>query len=126
MLKKEIKYQDFDGNERAEIFYFNLTQAEIAEMELSINGGLSSKINEIIKAEDNESLIRIFKEIISKAYGEKSPDGKYFMKSKEISKAFECTMAYSVLFMELVQDADAATAFMNGIIPVTNPPPPKS
>ena len=39
------------------------------------------------------------------------------MKSEEISNGFAQTEAYSQLFMELATDADAAAAFVNGIIP---------
>jgi hypothetical protein len=126
MLKKTITYTDFDGNERNETFYFNLTQAEVAEMELSTKGGLAAKINEIIASEDNETIIALFKDIVGKAYGEKSADGKYFVKSKELRDAFMSTQAYSDLFMELATDSEAATAFINGIVPTTSNPPPKS
>ncbi len=117
MLKKTITYTDFDGNERTEDFYFNLSKAEIIEMELSIAGGMTQMLNKIIAAQDGEKIIKTFKEIILKAYGEKSPDGKRFIKSEELSTAFSQTEAYSQLFIELVTNADAAAKFMNGIIP---------
>lgn len=117
MLKKTIHYVDYNGSEREEDHYFNLSKAEIMEMELSTAGGLSGMIQDIIKTQDGPAIMKIFKDIILKSYGKKSPDGKRFEKSEEISKAFEQTEAYSVLFMELVTDADAAAAFVNGIIP---------
>jgi hypothetical protein len=126
MLKKTITYVDFDGNERTETFYFNLTQAEIAEMELSTKGGLADKINRIIEAQDNETIVLMFKDIIGKSYGEKSADGKYFVKNNEVRTAFMQTQAYSNLFMELASDPDAAAAFINGIVPTINNPPPQS
>jgi hypothetical protein len=126
MLKKTISYVDFDGNERTETFYFNLTQAEVAELELSTKGGLAAKINKIIEAEDNETIIAMFKDIIGKSYGEKSADGKYFVKNKEVRDAFMQTQAYSNLFMELATSPEAASAFINGIVPTTSNPPPKS
>lgn len=125
MLRKTIKYVDFDGNEREETFYFNLTQAEIAEMELATEGGLAAKINKIIEAKDNPTIIALFKDVIGKAYGEKSADGKYFVKNDEVRNAFMATEAYSVLFMELATSPEAAAAFINGIVPanISNPPP---
>lgn len=122
MLKKTITYVDFDGNERTETFYFNLTQAEVAEMEMSTKGGLAEKINRIVESQDGEMIIAMFKEIVAKAYGEKSADGKYFVKTKENREAFMQTQAYSDLFMELATSADAATAFINGIVPAAPPP----
>lgn len=117
MLKKVIAYTDYDGNERKETFYFNLSKAEIAEMELSTSGGLAQMIQKIIDEKDHPKIVRIFKDLILKSYGEKSPDGKRFVKSEEISNAFAQTEAYSELFMELASNADAASAFINGIVP---------
>lgn len=117
MLKKTITYTDYNGIERTEDHYFNLTKAEIMEMEMSTTGGLAEMIQRIVAAQDAPAIIKIFKELILKAYGEKSPDGKRFIKSPEIATAFEQTEAYSQLFMELATDADAAAKFVNGIVP---------
>lgn len=127
MLKKRIKYIDYDGNEREEDFYFNLNKAEVTEMELSQDGGLAKTVRRIIDAQDNKRLIEIFKELILKAYGEKSTDGKRFIKNQELRDSFAQTEAFSELFMELATNADAAAAFVNGIIPAEpkqSPAPP--
>ena len=117
MLKKTIPYKDYNGVERVEDFYFNLSKAEAMEMELSISGGLTEMIRRIVAAQDTPTIIATFKEIILKAYGEKSPDGRRFIKSEELSKAFSETEAYSILYMELATDANAAAEFVNGIVP---------
>lgn len=122
MLKKDMKYVDYDGNEREESFYFNLSKAELMEMELSTTGGLEQTIQNIIKTQDGPRIIEMFKSIILKAYGEKSLDGKYFNKKDPVTgrplyEKFEQTEAYSDLYMELATDADAAAAFINGIVP---------
>ena len=117
MLKKKITYTDYNGTERTEDFYFNLTKAEIMEMELGTSGGLAEMIQRIVDAQDAPSIIKVFKDLILKAYGEKSPDGKRFIKSKEISESFSQTEAYSQLFMELATDSVAAAEFVNGIMP---------
>lgn len=117
MLKKSITYTDYNGNERTEDFYFNLTKAEIMEMETSVKGGLAEQINSIVQAQDTPSIIQVFKDLVLRAYGVKSPDGKGFRKSKELRDEFEWNPAYSVLFMELATDADAASEFVNGIVP---------
>jgi len=118
MLKKTITYVDYDGNERTEDFYFNLSKAEIAEMELSAEGGLTKLIERIVAAQDGKKIVEIFKDLILRAYGEKSPDGKRFIKSPELRDAFAQTEAYSELFMELATNVDASTAFVNGIVPI--------
>ena len=117
MLKKTITYTDYNGVERTEDFYFNLTKAELMEMEIGTTGGMADMIKRIVDAKDAPVIIKIFKELVLKAYGEKSADGKRFVKSEEISNGFAQTEAYSQLFMELATDADAAAAFVNGIIP---------
>ena len=95
MLKKTINYTDYNGMERKEDFYFNLNKAEVAEMELSTEGGLAEMIQKIVSSKDTPSIVKIFKDLILKAYGEKTPDGKRFVKSKELSDAFAQTEAYS-------------------------------
>lgn len=117
MLKKSITYTDYNDKERTEDFYFNLSKSEVLEMEMTTTGGLAEKITGIVAAQDTPSIIKIFKDLILQAYGEKSPDGKRFVKSKELAEAFCQTEAYSILFMELATDAVAATAFINGIVP---------
>ena len=121
MLKKTIKYEDYNGTEREEDFYFNLTKAELMEMEMSTTGGLAEMIQNIVKTQDAPAIIKIFKDLVLKAYGEKSADGKHFNKFDEngnpLSLAFSQTEAYSNLFMELATDAEAATNFVNGIVP---------
>lgn len=117
MLKQTIKYTDYDGNEREEDFYFNLTKAEIMEMQLSTAGGLEKKIQSIVAAQDTKKIIEIFKEIIIKSYGVKSPDGKRFIKNDEVRAEFLETEAFSELFMQLATDDKAAAKFINGITP---------
>lgn len=117
MLKKTVTYTDYNGVERTEDFYFNLTKAEITEMELSTAGGFAEMLQKVVAAQDAPSIIKVFKDLVLKAYGEKSPDGKRFMKSEEISTAFSQTEAYSQIFMEFATDSKAAAAFVNGIVP---------
>lgn len=117
MFKKVATYTDYNGVERTENFYFNLTQAEILEMELSTTGGLSAMIQGVIDAKDTPQLIKIFKELVLKSYGEKSADGRRFIKTPELTEAFSQTEAYSDIFMELATDEKAAAAFVKGITP---------
>lgn len=117
MLKLTRTYEDYNGNSRTEDFYFNLTQAEVIEMEVSVDGGLVEHINRIVAAQNGREIIAMFKDLVLRAYGEKSADGKRFIKNQEIRDAFAQTEAYSDLFMELATDAKSAADFVNGIIP---------
>ena len=117
MLKKTITYEDFNGVERKEDFYFNLSKAEIMEMQFGTVGGLDVMLKKIIDAKDVKSIMDTFKMLILKAYGIKSDDGRRFIKSEEIAKEFEQTEAYSILYMELASDDNAAAEFVNSIIP---------
>ncbi len=121
MYAKKITYTDYDGNERSETFYFNLNKAELTEMELSSEGGLSKMIQRIVDEQDTTRIITIFKDIILRSYGEKSNDGKHFLKrapdGHKLADDFSQTEAYSELFMELATNADAASEFVNNIVP---------
>ena len=117
MLKESIAYTDFNGEERTEEFYFNLTKAELVELETSMHDGLSEAIKRIVAEDNQENIVKIFKEIILKAYGVKSIDGRRFVKNQEIRDDFAASEPYSVLFMKLATDTEAATAFINGIVP---------
>lgn len=119
MLKKTITYTDYNGVERKEDFWFNLTEAEITKMEMSTTGGFAEMINRIIAAQDAPSIIKVFEDLIQRAYGVRTPDGRGFTKRPEDLEAFTATEAYSQLFMELATDTEAASAFVNGIIPAS-------
>lgn len=117
MLKKTITYIDYNDEERTEDFFFNLNESELAEMQLTTEGGFKEKLERIVHAKDQAAIIKAFKEVILAAYGEKSDDGRKFCKSKEISEGFAATPAYNILFMELATNEEKASAFINAIIP---------
>ena len=121
MIKKTVTYTDYNGVERTENFYFNLNKAEVMEMEMSTDGGMAESIQKIVDAKDAPAIIRVFKDLVLKAYGVKSDDGRQFKKAKpdgtRYADDFKETEAYSQIFMELATDADAAAKFVNGIIP---------
>ena len=117
MLKKTVTYSDYNGVERTEDFYFNLTKAEIVELEMGTTGGLAEMLDKIVKTKDGAAIIRILKDIVLKAYGIKSADGRRFIKNDEVRDDFAQTEAYSIIFMELATDAEEAAKFVNGIVP---------
>lgn len=117
MLKKTIKYKDFNDEEVEEDFYFHLSKAEIVELEMSVDGGLSESLKKIVASEDTKMIIAEFKKIILMSYGQRSDDGRFFRKTQELRDEFESSEAYSTLFMELLTDMTAAIEFINGIVP---------
>ena len=121
MLKKTISYTDYDGNQRTEDFYFNLSKAEITEMELSMEGGMRAYIQRIIAAKSQLELVKLFKDVVLKSYGKKSADGRLFMKNDAIRAEFEAHPAYSMIYMDLETDEAKASAFVNGIMPADMP-----
>ena len=123
MLKKTITYPDYNGNDRTEDFYFNLTKAEIMEMEMSTSGGLTEMIQRVVASQDAPTIVKIFKDLVLRSYGQKSLDGKRFIKNDQLREEFSQTEAYSILFMELATDADAAAKFVNGIMPADKSKP---
>jgi len=117
MLKREITFEDFNGLTCTETFYFNLSKSEILSLEASQVGGFKASIEKIIETENAKDLIEQFQLLILMAYGEKSDDGKRFVKSEEIKEAFRQSPAYDILFMELATNDKLAADFMLGIMP---------
>lgn len=117
MIKETITYKDFNGIERTEDFYFNLTEAELTELEYGVEGGMKTILEKIIKENDQKKIMEYFKKVVLMAYGEKSLDGRRFVKSDEIRNGFAPTEAYSILFKKLSSDANAASKFIKGVLP---------
>lgn len=115
MIKKVVKYQDFNGNEMEETFYFNLTKAELTKMELKTKGGMNNYLKEVVESGDTEALIDIFNNMILDSYGIKSEDGKRFIKSEQLKQEFEQSAAFSELFMDIVKNPETAEAFFKGV-----------
>lgn len=122
MFKKLIKYEDFNGQKREETFYFNLSKAEVMEMELSTQAGVEEMIKMLIATKDNAKIVQIFKDLILKSYGIKSEDGTRFIKTQELRDAFEQSNAYSELFMEILSSTETQIAFINGVVSGVNMP----
>lgn len=116
MLRETIEYVDYNGKTRTEDFYFNLNEAEIIEM-AAADEDLGEKLKKIVAANDGSEIMRVFKDFLRRAYGEKSEDGRRFTKSPEITEAFMQTEAYNKLFMRLVTDPEYSAKFINGILP---------
>lgn len=117
MITKTFTYTDYNGVERTEDAYFHLNKAEIMEMEMTTEGGLAEMIQRVVKAKDTPTIIKVFKDLILKAYGVRSPDGRRFIKNQQLREEFEQTEMYSQLFMELATDDEAASNFIIGIMP---------
>ena len=117
MYKITETYTDYDDNQRTEDFYFNYSEAELTDLQFSVSGGLAGMIDKIIKTNDMPKLVELFRELIQKAYGEKSNDGRRFMKSPELTKEFTETVAYSQIYMRLATDSKAAQEFINKVVP---------
>lgn len=121
MISKTVTYTDYNDVERTETHWFHLTESELMELEMGTTGGLAEMIKKIVEAQDAPAIIDIFKKIVLMAYGQKSADGRRFMKKTpegyKLSDEFAETEAYSMIFMELATDADAAAKFVNGIMP---------
>lgn len=117
MVREVIKYTDYNGVERTEECLFNLNKAELMELEMTTEGGLSAMITSIVNANNVPEIVKIFKKILLMAYGKKSPDGRRFIKTEELRNEFAQTEAYSELFMELATNAEHAASFINNVIP---------
>lgn len=117
MIAKEIKYMDYDGIEHVEKFYFHMNKAELIEMNMGIEGGMEAMLRRIVETQDVKRIMEMVKDLIKASYGEKSGDGKRFIKNDELLEAFMQSEAYVELFMELAADADKLGEFVRGILP---------
>jgi len=116
MVKKTIKYVDFNGNENEETLYFNLSKSELTMIELGKKDGMSNFIKEAVESGDNAAIVRTFADIIIQAYGEKSEDGKRFIKNERMKEDFKNSAAYDALFMEIVTEPESANNFIQSLI----------
>lgn len=122
MIAKTINFTDYNGNKKEKTYHFNLNKVELAEMEVSVNGGLSDMLKKISTEKDKPKIVEFFKDIILRSYGVKSEDGERFEKSPELAKAFSQTEAFVELFMEIANNSEAAVAFVKGVIPAGSVP----
>lgn len=125
MLKKTVKYVNFDGKEDQEVFYFNLTEPEVVRLDVQFKGGLETFVNNLDPEARPEDVLNLFEKLIKAAYGEKSDDGRHFIKNPETANLFYQSAAYAALFVELIQDADKAATFFNGLLSSTSPVKPE-
>lgn len=117
MYTKKITYTDWLGNERTEEFNFTITKAALMEMQFEREGGMREYLQRIIDAKNRKELMEMFKDLVLRAYGEISEDGKYFIQDDNTKKRFASSPVYSMLFMKMTDDADFAKEFVNGILP---------
>lgn len=116
MRKETITYTDYNNVTRTEDFFFNLNEAELTALQYGVDGGLQEMLERIVKSNDNKQIMACFHELIAKSYGEKSPDGRRFVKSKELSEAFMQTEAYNELMLRFMTDANYSAEFINDVL----------
>lgn len=116
MRKETITYTDYNNVTRTEDFFFNLNEAELAALQYGVDGGLKEMLERIVKSNDNKQIMACFHEFIAKSYGEKSPDGRRFVKSEELSEAFMQTEAYNELMLHFMTDANYSAEFINDVL----------
>lgn len=116
MVKKTITYVDYNNVERTEDFYFNMNQAEILQLEMSVEGGWLEMVKRISSTQDAPAIMKVFRDVVNMSYGEKSADGRRFIKNPELTEAFIQTEAYSNLFVELITKPELFAEFMNQVV----------
>ena len=122
MLKRIIKYTDYNGNPRTQEFYFYLNNKNLQELDALYqeDGGFAGRFNLIINNLDKRKLLETFEDITVRAYGVKSEDGTKFVKSKQVQEDFLYSAAYEQLFNELTMGDDASAKlsdFLKKILP---------
>ena len=117
MYIKEITFTDFNGNTVTEIYCFNLNKVELMELQTSVPGGWAALGEKAVKEQDSSTLFKLYKELVLTAVGEKSADGKQFIKTPEIVSKFQNSNAFPEFMMALVENEKLAEEFIAGILP---------
>ena len=118
MLKKIVHYTDFNGADRKDELYFNLTEIELTTIQAASKEGIEKELQTAVDDKDVYKILEIIKLLIHKSYGIKSADGRYFEKSPEILHKFLSSAAYDSLMMDLFTDGGARGAeFIQGLMP---------
>lgn len=117
MFSREFEYTGYDGKPKKDTYWFNLTEAELYEIDLSSVRGFTAQMNQLLKEERTKEIVDAFKGIILGAVGVISADGRKFIKSEEIKEDFYRSKAYSILFVELVSSGEKVAEFLKGAIP---------
>lgn len=129
MITRTIPYVDYNGVQRKEKFYFDLSQFEATEIAMEMPDGIIEELTDdegsdkqqtaihLIEKLGGKGVMDFIKKIVLKSYGVKSPDGRRFIKSEELSTEFSQTPAFSSFMMKLMTDDKEASNFINGVIP---------
>ena len=116
MYKITRKFEDYNGVEKEQDFWFNLSKADILKMELSEEGGMDKRLDKLVKTKDMKEAIRVFEGLLLMAYGVKTDDGR-FVKNDQVRAEFASSAAYSDIYFELATNPEAAQKFVEGVIP---------
>lgn len=117
IYRETIQYRDLDGNKVEDLFEFSLNSAEVAEMEVSIKGGLKNYLEKVIREDNQAEILKAFKDILTKSIGRRSDNGKMFLKTEDIRNEFLYSGAYEVMFFRMISDANYAANFVNEAFP---------
>ena len=117
MLRRPVKYTDYEGNPATTICYFHLNKFEWLELETYTKGGLIENLENAIETNNAKKTIDLLKKIILRAYGEKNPETGAFEKDDDRAIRFSKTEAFSELFYELAYDESKSREFFLGLIP---------
>lgn len=116
MYKITKKFEDFNGVEKEQDFWFHLSKADILKMELSEEGGMDKRLDKLVKTKDMKEAIKVFEGLLLMAYGVKTDDGR-FVKNDQVRAEFASSAAYSDIYFELATNPEAAQKFVEGVIP---------
>ena len=114
MYKITKKFEDFNGVEKEQDFYFNLTKADI--LKISEDGGMDQRLERLVKTKDMKEAIKVFEGLLLMAYGVKTDDGR-FVKNDQVRAEFASSAAYSEIYFDLATDPEAAKKFVEGVVP---------
>lgn len=111
MFKHSVEYVDFNGSDRKEDLYFHLSLPEVTRLEAEIGMGLEDYIKGLTTNQELNTLLAFLERMLLSSYGQKTSDGKSFIKSQVIREAFEYSQAYAEIFEQVLSNPDLARKF---------------
>ncbi len=116
MQKLTVQFENFDGETVSEDLYFHLNIKELQDME-KWDVPLTQRIAKLTKTEDGKEAFDLMRDIVEAAYGERSEDGKRFVKNPEVLKNFTEGLAYDEVILKFIDGTTDLSKFIEGLLP---------
>lgn len=116
-VKRTITFNDIDGHEVTEEWYFDLGVTDVMDMDIVHEhpDDVAEYVMSIMKNRKTKELLQLWRELLMRAVGKRV--GNRLVKGDDIMVEFRHGGAFEKLFAELIEDPKAGADFFNAIFP---------